>query len=160
MIAPATTIDIPVLQGIVKTTWPATYGKILSNEQLNYMLDKIYATDALVEQMSQGHQFYLLKEGVENIGFIDIENTQKAKSKLHKLYLLPDHQGKNYGGLLLDFAIATAKKNGSKILQLNVNRYNSALDFYKKMGFCIVEEVDIPIGHGYFMNDYVMEKAL
>jgi len=28
--------------------------------------------------------------------------------------------------------------------------------FYEKRGFTISEEVDIGIGEGYFMNDYIM----
>jgi hypothetical protein len=43
---------------------------------------------------------------------------------------------------------------------LNVNKYNSAQDFYKKLGFCIDYEEVIDIGNGYVMDDYVMEKEL
>ncbi|HEU0226533.1 MAG TPA: GNAT family N-acetyltransferase [Arachidicoccus soli] len=160
MIKEATTLDIPFIQHIVKVTWPITYGKILSNVQINYMLEKIYANDSLTEQMNNGHHFYLLMEDSVAIGFIDVEKISKKKTKLHKIYLLPDHQGKNYGKVLMGFAIEKAKENNSDSLQLNVNRYNLALNFYLKQGFKIVEEVDIPIGNGYFMNDYIMEKAL
>ncbi len=30
----------------------------------------------------------------------------------------------------------------------------------KKLGFTTNSEVDLPIGQGYFMNDYVMQKEL
>lgn len=46
------------------------------------------------------------------------------------------------------------------VLELNVNRQNKARIFYEKFGFVIVEEKDIPIGNGYFMNDYVMQKVI
>jgi ribosomal protein S18 acetylase RimI-like enzyme len=49
---------------------------------------------------------------------------------------------------------------GGKSLLLNVNRSNKALDFYEKAGFTIKETVDIEIGNGFFMNDYIMEKAI
>ena len=42
-------------------------------------------------------------------------------------------------------------------LELNVNRQNIAVGFYKKLGFNIVAEEDISIGNGFFMNDYVMQ---
>ena len=48
----------------------------------------------------------------------------------------------------------------SNIIELNVNRQNNAVDFYKRLGFTILKEVDIPIGKGYFMNDYVMSLTL
>ena len=41
-------------------------------------------------------------------------------------------------------------------LELNVNRHNKAINFYKKLGFIITMEEDIDIGNGYYMNDYVM----
>ena len=53
-----------------------------------------------------------------------------------------------------------ALENNSAILLLNVNRFNSALGFYKKIGFEVVDEVNIDIGNGYLMEDYVMEKGL
>jgi hypothetical protein len=39
---------------------------------------------------------------------------------------------------------------------LNVNRYNKALQFYLHMGMKRVSEGDFDIGHGYYMNDYIM----
>jgi len=50
-----------------------------------------------------------------------------------------------------------AKENGANTLQLQVNRNNIAVNFYKKHGFKIIAEEDFDIGNGYFMNDYVME---
>lgn len=37
---------------------------------------------------------------------------------------------------------------------------NRARGFYERLGFNVTETVDIPIGEGYFMNDYVMEMDL
>ncbi|HEY0298512.1 MAG TPA: GNAT family N-acetyltransferase [Arachidicoccus sp.] len=160
MIISATMSDIASIQQIARFTWFETYGAILSAEQINYMLDLIYSTKSLEEQMKNGHQFFLLQQNGERIGFIDIEKTSETRTKLHKIYLLPNQQAKGYGKLLINLAVEKAGKQGSSILQLNVNRYNNAIEFYKKSGFRIVEETDIPIGNGYFMNDYVMEKIL
>ena len=77
---------------------------------------------------------------------------------LNKIYLLNGQQGKNMGKKMLDYIIEEIKKSGAKALQLNVNRYNSAVHFYEKQGFKIIREEDIDIGEGFFMNDYVMEK--
>ena len=45
------------------------------------------------------------------------------------------------------------------MLDLNVNRHNQAQEFYKKLGFKIIREEDVPVGQ-YFMNDYVMRLNL
>ena len=61
---------------------------------------------------------------------------------------------------MIDYIIEEIKKENATALRLNVNRQNNALSFYKHLGFKIINEEDIDIGNGYFMNDYVMEKTL
>jgi GNAT superfamily N-acetyltransferase len=46
-------------------------------------------------------------------------------TRLHKIYLLPEAQGKRV--LLIDAVVAYAKENHSKTLSLNVNRFNKAV---------------------------------
>lgn len=157
-ITKGTSADFAAIQRIVEAAWPVTYGPILTKKQIDYMLNLIYSNAALHTQLEKGHHFYLLHENDSQvIGFIDLETTTDSISKLHKIYLLPDRQGKGHGKRLLDYAVQAARETGSARLQLNVNRYNKALAFYQKMGMQIIREVDIPIGQGYFMNDYIME---
>ena len=40
-------------------------------------------------------------------------------------------------------------------MELNVNRHNSAVVFYEHLGMRRDRQGDFPIGHGYFMNDYI-----
>jgi hypothetical protein len=61
MVRIATLDDIPAIQQIAYKTWPSTYGGIISEEQIKYMLDLMYSTESLVQQMSKGHQFYLFE---------------------------------------------------------------------------------------------------
>ncbi len=69
-------------------------------------------------------------------------------------------QGKGVGKLLLQEVTDRAQQLGQDTLLLNVNRFNVAIDFYKRQGFYVIAEEDIDIGNGYFMNDYLMEKKL
>lgn len=155
--------DIKLIQHIVHITWPITYGEILSKEQLDYMLDLFYSDEALTLQYNKKEQlFYMIYEDETNLGFIGIEHnySDKAATKIHKIYLLPETQGKGIGKKVIDEIGKLALANDSTVLVLNVNRFNSALGFYKKIGFEVAEEIDIEIGNGYLMEDYVMEKLL
>lgn len=155
--------DIKTIQEITHITWPITYGEILSQTQLNYMLDLIYSDEALTKQVRNKEQlFYLISDSESTIGFIGIEHNYQDEpiTKIHKIYLLPETQGKGYGKKVFDFIEELALENNSKNLLLNVNRFNTALNFYKKLGFEIKEEIDIEIGNGYLMEDYVMQKQL
>ena len=163
-ITEATISDIEQIQNIVHITWPITYGEILSKEQLDYMLNLFYSDEALTLQYNKKEQlFYMIYEDqTDNIGFIGIEHNYngEAVTKIHKIYLLPETQGKGIGKKVIDEIGILALQNNSKALLLNVNRFNSALGFYKKIGFEVIDEVNIEIGNGYLMEDYVMGKRL
>lgn len=45
--------DIPVIQEIAKRTWPITFQNILSESQIDYMLEMMYSPQALTEQMQE-----------------------------------------------------------------------------------------------------------
>ena len=160
-ISEAAISDIKQIQKIVHITWPITYGEILTKEQLAYMLDLFYSDEALTGQLVKKEQlFYMIDEGETNIGFIGIEHNYKGKAvtKIHKIYLLPETQGKGIGKRVIEEIEKLGLEHNSQALSLNVNRFNTALGFYKKIGFEIIGEVDLDIGNGYLMEDYVMEK--
>jgi len=162
-IIPATTNDYKTIQNIALQTWPIAYGEILSKAQLDYMLDAFYNEEALKDSVAnKGHHFILAKEGKETLGFASYEHhyNQKQQTKIHKIYILPETQGKGIGKKLIDFIEKVAKENDSMALSLNVNRFNKALYFYQKLGFEIVGEVDIELDHGYLMEDYILEKKI
>ncbi len=162
--------SIPQVQELATITWAVAYASILPPEQLSYMLDLFYSTAALQKQMEQGHQFILAADNDETIGFASYapkmdslnepEEVPAGLYRLHKIYIDPNQQGKGIGKVLLDFIIGDIRSKGATGLELNVNRYNKALQFYQKFGFAIIKEEDIDIGNGYFMNDYVMKKAI
>ena len=89
------------------------------------------------------------------------KNYQNKKvTRIHKIYILPEAQGKGVGKLLIEKVVALAKENQSEVISLNVNKFNKAVSFYKKIGFEIVAEEDLDIGNGYLMEDYKMELKI
>jgi len=154
--------DINTIGFLAQQIWPVTYGTIVPPEQLDYMLSLIYNPDALRRQMVEDrHSFLMVEEEDEPIGFAAWSPLEEwGLFKLHKLYVLNGRQGKGLGKAMLQFIYQDIRERGGQVLQLNVNRYNRAREFYEKMGFRVIREEDIPIGHGYFMNDFVMEAAV
>lgn len=154
--------DLPVIADIAERTWPVTYGGIISSEQLRYMLDRMYSHVELLSQLEKGHTFLILSNDMVDIGFagFSVDENEGNVYKLHKLYVIPDAQGGGFGKFLINEVVDQVRKAGGAYLQLNVNRANKAKDFYERMGFMVKETVDIDIGNGFYMNDYVMEIAL
>ena len=151
------------IRAIAKEVWPIAYGAILKEAQLNYMMELMYSEDSLQLQVnSNKHHFILAKENNVTIGFASYElnYSETKKTKIHKLYILSTQQGKGIGRKLIDYIENEAKNNYQDALVLNVNKYNGAQDFYKKIGFTIDHEVVVAIGNGYVMDDYVMQKLV
>ena len=163
-IRPGELEDINTIGFLAQQIWPGTYGAILTDEQLQYMLNLFYSPASLRRQMMEDrHQFLIVEHEDEAIGFASWGvasggvAAEPGVYKLHKLYVLPGHQGKGLGRALLQYIFEAIQPEGASLLRLNVNRYNKARQFYEKMGFTVVKEEDVAIGNNYFMNDYVME---
>ena len=171
-ITPAGLSDRAFIRSISERTWPSTYGHIISQAQIDFMLDWMYSDASLEKQMNTGCEFYIASIKKENeqwdaVGFCSVSpeeeennSTEKvagAKShKLNKLYVLPIAQGTGAGKALLNKSIEVAKASGSSSLCLQVNKQNDAYTFYLKHGFVKEQEFKFDIGNGFFMDDYVM----
>lgn len=151
--------DIEVIRAIAAATWPSTYLDIIGQEQIDYMLDKMYSKGELLGQLLEGHIFIIAEDNENQFGFAgySIIDHEERIYKLHKLYVLPSAHGKGVGKILINEVFNQVKDAGATALQLNVNKHNNAKDFYLKGGFSIKESVKLDIGGGYFMDDYVME---
>ena len=150
--------DVPTIQDIAEKTWWPTYSKIISKEQIRYMLDTIYNSEAIIESMSNGSQHYiLLNTNSISQGFASYGRRKEDPTvyKLQKLYVLPENHGLGYGRLLIDEVKRRLIDENIRILDLNVNRYNNAKSFYEKLGFSVIGQEDVPIGP-YWMNDFIM----
>lgn len=160
-ISVATQEQLPIVNDLAHKIWPTTYGHILSKDQFDYMMEMMYSIDSLEKQLIT-KPFLLVEDEGQYIGFasyeINWENTNKTK--IHKLYVLPQIQGKGIGKLLINHINEIAKNAHNSTLILTVNRFNKAKDFYTKLGFQTIEEKQFQIGRGYIMDDYVMELPI
>ena len=154
--------DLPLIQKLALEIWPSAYSKILSEGQLSYMLEEIYSLPSLQHQLAiLKHTFILIYENTRPVAFASYSPKENGKAyHLQKIYVLPEQQGTGTGKLIVSHIIKIASSAGAKSLELNVNRHNNAKNFYEKLGFKIVHELDIGIGNGYYMNDYIMKLEL
>jgi diamine N-acetyltransferase len=179
-ITPAGLTDIAFIRSVSERTWPSTYGHIISQEQINFMLDWMYSDASLEKQMHTGCAFYIASIKKEDgqwdaVGFCSVspddekeegENNSTEKvagskaHKLNKLYVLPSAQGTGAGKALLNKSIEVAKAAGSSSIFLQVNKLNTAYTFYLKHGFIKESEFKFDIGNGFYMDDYVMRLKI
>jgi GNAT superfamily N-acetyltransferase len=159
----ASLADTAAIERIARAAWPVAYASILSPEQLAYMLELMYSEGALRSQIAEkGHRFLLLDDAHgEPLGFAGFAHGHRPRcTRLHKLYVLPKAKGSGHGAALLQAVELAAHDAHDTLLELNVNRFNPTKDWYLRRGFIIVRDEVIDIGHGFVMDDHVMEKPL
>ena len=143
--------------------WRAHYPGIISAEQIDYMLARGYAREALAPFVVEPQSGIALAErGGELLGFAAwLPADARDALKLDKLYVRPRHHGEGIGSALVDHVADVARAGGRSRLVLNVNRRNdAAIRWYERSGFVVRERGDFPIGNGFVMEDFIMEKPL
>lgn len=134
--------------------WQEYYPPIIGQKQVDYMLGKMYSLEGLKQQSESGHTFVAAYEEDLMKGFLSFSKSGDGEFMIHKWYVDLKTQGKGIGRGLFEFAFA--EKNFDRI-KLTVNRQNvKAINFYFKFGFNIEKIIDMDIGDGYYMNDFVM----
>lgn len=162
-ISPNSESDFKTIISIAEIVWPVTYGAILANDQLHFMFEMMYSVASLQQHAtSKNHHFIIAYENGVPCGFASFEHNCESsnKTKVHKIYILPTLQGKGIGKKMIEYVSVEALRKRENAIFLNVNRYNSAKLFYQKIGFIVTKEIDIEIGNGYLMEDYVMEMII
>jgi diamine N-acetyltransferase len=152
--------DIPVIKEIAEKAWRPTYDHILTEQQTLYMLDLMYNSLTLENQIKGNVEFFMVDLAHETVGYFAVETINEQIVKLHKLYLDPTQKQKGFGRKIIQFIKDWTLKNQRNNIILNVNKNNSAVQFYQKVGFTIMEEMILDIGEGYVMDDYVMQLYL
>lgn len=154
-LVPANTNDIQTIYSLAYDIWQIHYVPIIGQDQVNYMLDKMYDKESLTEQMMiKKHQFYLIQHEKKHIGFVSISGEKEVW--IHKFYIQQDYQGKGLGEKV--FEQIRQLRGASNTYTLTVNRQNfKSINFYFKLGFKIDHIADFDIGNGFWMNDFIMK---
>ena len=155
--------DIEPVCTLAREIWMQHYPGIITVKQIEYMLAQRYSPDAIRAHLQAGDAWWdKLEVGGELCGFASYERGTEARAmKLDKLYVHQLVRGKGYGAALIDHVAKVARRQGMSHLTLQVNKYNrGSVAAYLRSGFAVAKTVKVDIGNGFFMDDYVMEKAV
>lgn len=153
--------EIDALTTLAHNIWHAHYPGIISNEQIDFMLEHRYNPTVIAETLSA--QFWdVAWTGNEMIAFANSFADDTPQTwKLDKLYVHPQYQHRGTGRILLEAVKKHAKDAKASRLILRVNKRNAlALSAYAKYGFRIYGEHVLDIGSGFVMDDYLLELSL
>ncbi len=154
---------LEVVRKIAAVVWPRTFAGILSPEQIAYMMEMMYAPAVMEKELAAGYRFEVICADGEPVGYISYSAYAEhpGTAKLHKVYLHHDCHGQGLGQRMLDHAQAQCRKLGFARILLTVNKQNKrAVRAYQRNGFSTVDAVKVPIGHDFYMDDFIMQKDL
>lgn len=136
------------------------FDPIIGKEQNNYMIRKFQSISAIKEQLDHGsHYFFVIDNGGNKVGFLAYY-PKRNQLCLSKFYLQKGQRGKGTAREMLQFVIQRAIEEGFTSIVLNVNKNNSAVLSYERLGFKKIGEERKYIGNGFFMDDFVYEYQI
>ena len=153
--------DIKALARCAHTVWNEHYSSILSQTQIDYMVNRFQSFEAIKKSINEeGYVYYMLYHYEEVIAYCGFQ-VQGIRLFLSKLYVLKSWRNYGYASKLLANMTDYAREHQLESIYLTCNRFNSnSLDFYRHKGFQIIDSADTDIGHGFLMEDYILEKEI
>lgn len=152
--------NIHLVPALAKEIWNDCYVNIISQEQIDYMLEMMYNETKINENLAEGDTWKILKADNVPVGYLHYKAEEK-KLFLSKIYLKQDEEYKGLGQALLNEAITYALDQKLEAIYLTVNKNNAkAIKFYEKNDFKQMKSETFDIGNGYVMDDFIYEKKL
>ncbi len=148
---------------IAEGIWHECFPGIISEEQIDYMVERFQSYDAMCRQTSsEGYNYYFIYDGDEIAGYTGFVLKPEIRQMfLSKLYLKAECRGRGLASGTIDALCSIARENGLESIQLTVNIHNRrAISLYQHKGFKIAFDQKADIGSGFYMDDHVMELAL
>ena len=73
--------DVPLIRNLAVQIWPLTYQKILSPQQIRYMMNLMYSEQALRKQILSNYQYIVVYNAGVPIGFASYREEEKTVFK-------------------------------------------------------------------------------
>ena len=111
-IKPVTPPEVPAISALAREIWQATYPGIITQEQIDFMLEQRYGHERLYDDLEDANKW--LDQAFDcgrRVGFAFSEE-YKGEFKLDKLYIHPDVQRRGVGGQLIAHVAERARKPG------------------------------------------------
>lgn len=141
--------------------WRECYKDVLTDEQIEYMVDRYQSDNVVTKKMiNEGYDYYLLNNGSNVIGFMSYMKDDD-KLIINNLYVLKSYRDKGYNELTIKKITKECKDTSIKKIDIVINKLNKeAIDMYSNIGFSNIDNQQQDIGNGYVIDNYLFEKKL
>ncbi len=138
VIRPGKADDAEAVSTLLRITWHDTYDPIMGAEGVDEISARWHAPERLKGELAGKGQFLVADLSGNLAGHSFAAPVAGGTVKLHRLYVLPDAQGRGVGVELLKKVRSYSR---GLTIQLEVQQENTgAVGFYKRHGFLITGE--------------------
>ena len=156
ILRPATPADAAALARLGHEGFVAKFGHIYAPEDLSAYLDEAHSVAARLAEMAQDSTVLCLADSGQGLagycklslacGWPELARGRQA-IELKQLYTDPALTGQGIGTVLMEWALAEARRRGADEIQLSVWSENpGAQRFYARHGFAKVGETQFRVG--------------
>ncbi|QJD97479.1 GNAT family N-acetyltransferase [Mucilaginibacter robiniae] len=163
-----TAADAPQLLTISKQTFFDAFFYLNQPEDMELYAAQAFTLKQLLQEITTpSSAFYWAILNNKPVGFIKL-NSGMAQNEfqdynsleIERLYVLASHQRLQIGSLLMEFAIAEARKNRNQFIWLGVWEHNhQAIRFYQRWGFVTYGSHTFMLGNDQ-QTDLLMRRDL
>ncbi len=153
--------ELETLTELIREIWREHYTPIIGEKQVEYMLEKYQSVEAVSRQIAEeDYRYFGVFCDGELAGYYAAKSLGDDCMFLSKFYVAARFRGRGLGKEMLQHLIDDSLAQEARIIRLTVNKHNSTVEVYRRLGFAITEEIVTDIGNGFVMDDYVMEKTI
>ncbi len=147
--------QISAAAAIADEIWHEWFPGIITEEQIDYMLEKFQSVPAVTEQIKNGYKYFFIHRNGVHMGYTAVREEEDGRLFLSKIYLKKEYRRKGFARAALKLLTDHCRANGLHAIWLTVNKQNeSSIAAYEKMGFERIGEGVTDIGNGFVMDDY------
>lgn len=151
--------DIRQTAQMAQEIWNEAFRGIITQEQINYMVDKYQSYHAMKDQIeNQGYTYFIISKDGKDAGYCGVQVKEDNSLYLSKMYLLKEARGKRLFEQMTNHLVKLCRDKGISRIWLTVNKHNDrAIAAYIKNGYKNIRSQTTDIGNGFVMDDYVFE---
>ncbi|MEN8212979.1 MAG: GNAT family N-acetyltransferase [Pseudomonadota bacterium] len=155
--------EIAIITRLAERIWNEHYSTIISQQQIDYMLERFQSAAAIQQQIDADTRYFLINiDAARPVGYLSlVPDSTHGRLQISKIYVDAAHRGRGFGKQALDFTEKQCRSMHIINMWLTVNKNNHiAIKAYQRWGFHTTESIVTDIGQGFVMDDFIMEKSV
>lgn len=149
MIGKACLNDAEEILSVINTSNREAFKNIIPKEHFR---EPILSLEDLLEDLER-MTFYVYKSEGRIVGVAALHIEGEKTGRIRWVYILPEHQRRGIGTALISHLERKGREMGLRRLRLKtIGKAYRAVNFYKKLGYNLAEEIERPWGFDVFMK--------